>query len=198
MPTQQGDVIEASARMEFNGAEDVVNVFQYQLDSAPPVTEADTATDIINILEALYGLIVPIQTLLLTYRDIRLRNVTQGIVLGTFPWASLVSGAHPGDPVPPGVAALVNFSTSIARVSPRKYFGILTEASVDSDATWDIPTLVLLLGVGASLSLPAVGAFGTWSYGYLSPKSEAFETPVASTIPAFPAYQRRRKQGRGS
>jgi hypothetical protein len=198
MTTEQFDVIEAGARLELNGTDDVINVFQFQKQNITPLSDAETVTQILDILEQIYTIFLAAQSLLLLYRDVRVTNKTQSILLGTVAWPNLVDGENVTDLVPPGAAALINFNTVVSRVSPRKYFGGFTIDSLDNNGTWDDPLLTDLVEVVA-LMLDSFEVGGhTWQYGYLSPKSLGFEIPVGGTLSDVPAYQRRRKQGRGS
>lgn len=198
MTTQQFDVIEAAARMELNGVDDVINVYQFELSSATTPSDAVTVVSILAILEAIYEIIVAVQSTLLLYRDIRLTNITQQILLGTVAWPTLVDGEAVADLVPPGAAGLVNFNTVVSRVSPRKYYGGFTTGALDPNGTWDDATLTLLVNISASLLVPFSESGHLWTYGYYSPKTLNFEIPVGATLSDVPAYQRRRKQGRGS
>lgn len=198
MAVLQNQVLEASARMEFDGVEDQVNVYQYQLITPTPVDEADAVDDILTILEDFYTIWLAAQSILIAFRDIRIRNVSTDTILGTFGWPSLTAGTAADDALPPGNAGLINLNTDIARVSPRKYMGGLTVGSMESDSKLVAATVTKLAAMGAFLLADQIETYGTWVYGYLSPKTSAFEVPVGANITDITAYQRRRKQGRGS
>lgn len=198
MTVNQFDVIEAAARMELNGTDDVLNVFQFQKANSTPASDASVVADILQILEVIYNLILAAQSTLLLYRDVRITNVTQVTLLGTVAWPTLVAGTNVSDLVPPGAAGLINFNTIISRVSPRKYFGGFTTDALDFNGTWDDPLLTNLVSISALLLLRWALGTSTFDYGYLSPKTLSFELPVGATLTDVPAYQRRRKQGRGS
>lgn len=198
MTTQQFDVIEVGARMEFDGQDDVVNTFQYRLETATPVTPANTVTDIVAILEALYTLFLVAQSTLLVYRDIRVVNKTQAVLLGTYLWPTLIAGTNIADAVPPGCCGLVDFNTIVSRVKPKKYFGAFTVGNVDFNGTWDNAMLTILTNSAIFMLAPQVGVSGTWLYGYDSPKTLGWVAPVGAVTRDVPAYQRRRKPGRGS
>lgn len=198
MTLQEGEVIEAAARLEFDATEDVVNVYQMQLTSGGPVADADVLNDVVEYLEIAYTLILTLLSVLTTFRDIRVSNVTQQTVLGIVPWDTLSAGDATADALAPGVAGLVSFGTTIPRVSPRKYLGVFTEAHINASG---------LLGGGwntqaanyAAQMLGEVVVDGHgYTYGYLSPKTDNFEAAVTALFTNVPAYQRRRKQGRGS
>lgn len=198
MTTVQNDVIEAAARMEYDGTDDVINTYQYRLNTAASVSDGQTVTDIITILELLYTIIVGIQSTFLTYKDIRVTNKTQDLLLGTVAWPTLTVGTGIVDAIPPGVASLSNFNTQVPRVTLRKYYGGLDLDNLDQDGTFTAAMGTPIAAVNAFLlTLQSQGA-NDWKYGYLSPKTAGFVTPVGSSWTDIPAYQRRRKQGRGS
>lgn len=198
MATNQFDIFEVTARAEFNAAEDVTNVFQFQYLDAPSITEAVTVTDILNIIEQVYAILDAAMSVLLLFQDIRIANLTQVTLLGVHPWPTLTGGAEVNPPTAPGVALLTNFSTVVPRVGMRKFWGVFTDGNSDPDGTFS----AALQGAGASAAalmlLPMTGPVGNYQFGYLSPKTAAFEVPVGSVTSEVPAYQRRRRQGRGS
>lgn len=198
MTIQIGDVLEASARMEFDDVDDQVNVYQFVLGTPGPLSDEQGVEDILTLLEALYTLWLTTMTLLTVFRDIRVTNVTQSEVLGTFPWPTLTNGLAGADALPPGNCGLVNFNTAVARVTPRKYMGSMTAASIEPDGTLTAGVVANLADVGTFLLTVYVGAHGDWLYGYESPKAGTFVFPVSATVTDISAYQRRRKQGRGS
>lgn len=198
MTVQQNDIIEASARLEYSGNEDAVNVYQFQYEDAPPLEDGLVVDDVIEILEAIYFLMIAAISAATTFRDIRIRNVTQDLLMGTFGWPVLTTGENLDGELPYGVAAMISFPTDIPRVTMRKYFPKMTEGNLIANGTWDAPLQAMLAAVGASMLTPYVINLHTYQYGYLSPKTVAFEAPVAAVITDVPAYQRRRKPGRGS
>jgi len=198
MTTHQYDVIEAAARWEYNAVEDVVNVFQFQKTDAGDISDSNTIDDILDLVEAVYTLLLGIITTIQVARDIRISNVSQNYVLSTEPWPSITAGTGTGDPLPPGVAGLVNFRTTVAKVNPRKYFGALTEANNAATGLITVAGTTALSNAGALLLTSMLGTYASWEYGYLSPKTSNFEQVQSYSVTNVPAYQRRRKQGRGS
>lgn len=198
MTIQFRDVLEVSARSEFQGVEDIVNVYQFENQTSPSVPDEDGVDDLITFLETVYTIWRGFQTILVLFRDLRVRNVTQNVQLGVFPWPTLSAGASASNALPPGNAGLINFTTSVSRVTPRKYMGGITSASLESDGALESATVAGLVSISALLLAPIIEASSSWLYGYLSPKTASFEVPVSATITDISAYQRRRKQGRGS
>jgi len=197
MAVDVGDVFEVTARAEFRGVEDVDNVFQYQYTSGSNSTNAIAIDNLLTIMETVYAIVRTFQHVLTLYRDLRVRNVTKGEVYGTFGWPSIVSGSVSGGDTPPGVAALINLSTGIPRVVLKKYWGGLDNQALDTDGTLTGAMITSLAAISAVLLTPQTVGSNTYVYGYLSPKTGNFESPQGSVITDIPAYQRRRKQGRG-
>jgi hypothetical protein len=198
MAVNQGDIIQAVAAMEWDGVEDVLNIYQFQLQSPASVTEAGVISDLTDFLDSAYDVLKLFLTTLLTFKEIRLLNKTQDVILGTFPWPTLVAGTGATDTQAPGVCALINFTTTKPRVSPRKYLGVFTEGALGANGAFG-PSVVAALAIFAGLFIgDIVQPNGTYLYGYDSPKTLQFETPNGVSTGSVPAYQRRRKQGRGS
>jgi hypothetical protein len=198
MTTHQFDVIEIAARMEYNGTDDVVNVFQYELQSGADVTDAQTVVDVLTIIEVIYAFLTVLQSTLLLYRDLRVTNVTHSVLLGTTGWPTLTAGTHVGDAAPPGSASLLNFFTNISKVAPKKYFGGFVVDVLDFNGSWNVSMGVQAASILGYMLVPVAVGGNTWQYGYLSPKTLSFKVPVSGTWRDVVAYQRRRKPGRGS
>ena len=184
--------------MEFDATEDVVNVYQFRLASGGPMSDEEAVDDILEILEVIYTIIRAGLSILQLFEDVRIFNVTQSVLLGVHEWPTLTAGTAAGDPTPPGVAAVLNFSTIIPKVSLRKYFGVFTEGAVGTTGLWLAPDVANVADIGTELLAPLVATNGTWSYGYISPKILGWVSPNGATNNNIPGYQRRRKQGRGS
>lgn len=198
MTVDIGDVLEVAARMEFNGVEDQVNVYQFALGTPGPITDTEAVDDLIALMEAVYTIWKATMVAITAFRDLRVRNVTKDEVLGVFPWPTLTVGDSAADALPPGNAGLINFNTDVARVTPRKYMGSLNVNTVDNDGTLIALQVTKLVEVADLLLDVWVGVDGDWLYGYLSPKAGTFVFPNSATVSDITAYQRRRKQGRGS
>ena len=198
MTTNQYDVFEVSARTEFNSVEDVVNVYQFQYQDVGSQADALTIVDILTIIESVYSIINAAMSILQVYRDVRIANKTQGTILGTFGFLTLTAGSNASPPVAPGVCFLVSWNTPVPRVGMRKYYGVMTEANTDADGTWSSGLVAVGTTIGALLASPLGGPTGNYLFGYLSPKTGIFELPTGVLVTDIPAYQRRRRQGRGS
>jgi len=194
---EQFDILEVSARTELNGVDDIVNVYQFRSEGVLTLTDEEGIDDVIEFLEVIYAIWNVIQSALNLYRDIRVRNVTQDIVYGVFPWPNLVAGLSNTNPLPGGNAMLINFSTGMPRVTPRKYFGAMTLDEIDATGSLTAATIVEGADIATLLLEEYIATNGLWRYGYFSPKTSAFQIPTAGVVEDVVAYPRRRKAGRG-
>jgi len=104
-----------------------------------------------------------------------------------------------GEPYARGVAALINAKTLDPDVSGKKYFGGLTEASLD-DGQLQSAILTALAAAAADWGTQFVGSVSgaTFNPVVWSPtKTNAFVMTNDYIIPTEASYQRRRKRGVG-
>lgn len=198
MTIQNDDVIEASARMLFDGTNDQIGSYQFRLTDGGPITDENGVNDVRRILDDIYNLLDTIMSIVLVFEDIRVFNQTQQILLGVHDWPTLVAGTEVQHPIPPGACALLNLSTVVPNVILRKFFGGFTEDQNQLDGTWNTTLVDAVASVGTLLLAPFVELNGTWEYGYTSPKTLGWVAPNGASNNDIPAYQRRRKQGSGS
>lgn len=191
-----GEVFRCDLLGKFNDTDDVVNAFEFRLDSPGSVTDALVLDDIIEIMLALIAILDDAVSILVEWQRVRVQVRGGGRLLGEGVLG--VSGGATGDPLAPGVAGLVSMGTTIPRVTLRKYFGPFSEASIGSDGRFVSAIVTVLANAGNFLRGSHAQTSGNYTYGYFSPKTSAFETPNSTTATNIPAYQRRRRQGRGS
>jgi len=67
-----------------------------------------------------------------------------------------------------------------------------------NDGTWTSPQITAYTAYAALLMEPWSLGDHQYEYGYLSPKTMAFEVPDLAVVPTVPAYMRKRKPGRGA
>lgn len=101
--------------------------------------------------------------------------------------------------LPKAVAALINMGTTDPDVQGKKYLpGFAENSSIDG--LWSVGTLVNLLAFGVDWYTAFVGGTSAadWQPGVWSVVGSVFRDAVDSlSIPAIPAYQRRRKRNVG-
>lgn len=198
MTVSQDDVLEIVVEGDFQNSEQLLNIYQMQAFQASPITDDEALTDLVDFFRALYDAAKALWTAFVVFRRIRVTNLTTGLVTGEAAFSSPVIGTASGDPLPPGVAALVNFTTAVPNVQLRKFLPAPAESAGGTDGQWNSTTITALTVFGATMLIDYVGTFGGFRYGYLSPKTSSFVLPNGAIIPDEPAYQRRRKRGVGS
>jgi hypothetical protein len=138
------------------------------------------------------------QTVQTIYRDITARNVTQETILGTSGWPTVATGEYDTGNPPPGVAAMISFPSPYPRVGGRKYWGGLDQASFEGDGTLVAGTVAAEDEIADLMCGGFVKDHGVYSYGVTRSIDDAFVILYNWVITDIPAYQRRRRQGRGS
>jgi len=197
MTVADGDIVRITANMDHTLEGDVQNVYH-------SILLGGNATDLQYMqvaavrLEACYAYLQPYMPDTLLFEDVRGFNITQDKPLPTVDWPTLAAGTvDVADPLPSVMSVLCFQRTGMSRVIGKKYYGPFTEAD-QSDAVW---TSGLLAAVALGFNLLTVGATagtGTLSFGVFSPTLSLFQFFQEFVIPNVPAYQRRRRRGRGS
>ena len=198
MAVTQNDILEAGARLETQDGDDVINVFQFRYEGVPQLSDTQGINDVIEFLEAIYAIVRVVIPILSVFRDITVRNTTTSINHGVFPWATLVNGAAASNDLPPAVSSMISFPTGISRVTLRKYFGNVSTNQIAQPGTWSVTHQAQMVSAAAIMVVPFVATNGTWAYGHNSPKIPGWIAPAVALVTSIPAYQRRRRQGRGS
>jgi hypothetical protein len=192
-----GDILRISAHMQLASAGAVDNVFTCRWNGLFSAADADVMIHIGNYMEEIYSEFSSIQVTSLTYETISAYNVTQDRPMPIIAWPSLVAGSSVGDPQPSGVAAFAFLRTGLPRTLARKFFGGLSDgAFVAGDIE---PSVAVLFLAGLAVMLVpnlSLADNGTLTFGVVD-KNGVFREVVDATIDTVPAYQRRRRRGRG-
>lgn len=195
---ENNDVVSLSARMEYDAAHSIVNAWHFILDNGGPLQFSQITLAIQNYLDTIYGNLTDYISDLQLPVSIGVRNETQGTVFGSMSWGSWAGGVNAQDPLPLGVCCLAWARTYVPRVQLRKYFGVFTEQH-------------LATGVWASALRTACDDALVYHIAQQTPDTGITITGVAYnrtllsvtygqsvTTTGEPAYQRRRRRGRGS
>lgn len=200
MAVEVGDIIRVAARCEFNGQDDVVNVYHFEVFEVPTAGNInDLLEDVSEHMSTAYAVIDGYQSNLLSSVDITVFNVTQDAPYGTVGWTNDYDGGTvSGEAMPPQDALLILWRTNIKRRVGRTYIGALCEAH-QSAGVWngtilgDMQTFALSISSGTGLANGSSLRLVVYS------RSEG-EGTVPSVYSARPlvAIMGRRKRGRGS
>jgi hypothetical protein len=182
---------------DFREASALVNSYQFRTAFGSPQAEEDVIDDLVDLVVALYTILKGLSAVVTTWRRIRVTNLTTGEVYGETSIGSPITGTASGDTSPAGVCALLFGRTAQPRVQPRKYYGVIAESMIDNNGTFGSAARTILTNAAAFLAAQYTGTYGGYDYGYLSPKTGTFLVPTVMSFSEEPAYQRRRKQGRG-
>lgn len=196
MAVEINDVVRVTAVMDHSLEGAVMNVWHAK-QYAGTASEAQFATAAATRLDTMYGYIDNYMPDTLTFEEIRFFNVTQGTPMPTVSWPTLVDGdVDVGHPLPSVMSCLMFTRTSQSRVILRKFFGPFTEEN-QQDAEWTS-------GITNAVATGMILWFSTWTSGLgtgqggiWSPTDLAFYEATTTVVRSVPAYQRRRRRGRG-
>ena len=198
MSVEQDDILEVAVTFANDVSGDQMNRFQLRKEDVGSASEADVLDDIADILETIYTIIVSMISLRNVLQDVRVYNVTQDVLVGNTDAGTFIGGTGANPPSAQGVAFQTYFPTDVPRVVLSKYWPSVVQASITGEGLVSAARIANLTTICNLMVADFVEANGTYRYGYLSPKTLSFVVPEEFVVPAIPAYQRRRKPGRGS
>jgi len=198
MAAQDTDVIETTVIHDNSITGIQVNRYQWKLSTGVPVDDATLLDDVAFIIESLYDLIKTIIAIRNVFREVRVTNVTQNLLVGSTTAGAYLGGVSTGNDAPQGVSAFVYCTTNVPRVILSKYLPSPTVSDVNTDGGVIPGEYPEMVAYAAALLVPYVFNGTSYTYGYLSPKVLSFVIPQVSTPSFVYAYQRRRKKGRGA
>lgn len=199
MATVPGNIIRVAARQLLNANDEVVNVHHFTVEANPAATDQAVLDEVGAKLATAWASIDGQITVAQEPNIIDVYNVSQDYPLGQAAWGSAYSGGTgSGDGMPFGVCALVIWSTATKRVQGKTYLGSLTESAVTAAAingttVTNIAAYVTDLMDPSPLVDSCSIQLGIWSRG-----AGEMHPIIARRISTNPAYQRRRRAGRGS
>lgn len=191
------DKITVTAHLQTGVGNTINNVFTFRYEGIG--TQADEASmqDLALKLEDFYSALNSHIVDNVAYVDISGFNVTQDRPMPTVNWPTLTAGGSTSDPLPDGVSGLMLLRTGIKRVLGRKFIGGLAEGD-NTAGVWESTLVAALAAAGAEL----IGSFlggqtgALWLPGVID-KLGAFWSFIETFASNNPAYQRRRRPGRG-
>ena len=192
------DILSVDVKGDFNGTEEIVASYQLQLDDVGGLADTLVLEDIEEWVEALYAIVRSLLSILTVIRSFRVQNLTQDILLGEVTLATPIAGLLTGHATAPGVAILATFPTRYPRVVGAKYWGPTADEALDSVGKVDATRITVCNSAIALLTATYSATNGDYDYGYNSPKVMDFVPFTEGQSHTEPAYQRRRRRGRGS
>lgn len=179
-------------------AGEMQNVYYFRFQGVVPAGDLLVMADLADFLDNAYSILNASVSSDYTYTEIRGFNVTQNTPMPTVAWPSLTAGGGGASSIPAAVSLLIIFRTGISRVFGRKYIGGMHEGNVDGDGFW----VSGLVTVGTTFAAEFLSTFiGTTTLATYLPgiitTTNTFLGFIASVVTGNPAYQRRRRKGRG-
>lgn len=196
--TVDNDVLAMTVIHDNDEAGEQINRYQFKKTAGGPVDDAELLDTIAVIVQTLYTLVLAAIHVRNVLREVGVFNVTQNRIVGTTDGGTYIGGSGIDPGLPQGVAGYVYFKTNVPKVILSKYLPSSTTNKVTGTGIWIAAQTVLYTSFATSLMLPFVFGAHEYVYGYLSPKTLAFEVPDLAVVPRAPAYMRKRKPGRGS
>lgn len=193
-----GDILRLGAGLSFQGIYDVVNVYHILADLDVGIDWAAATTYIQTYLDDLYDNIKVTLSDTIGTNVISVSNVTQLTTLGSIAWSPGWAGSEAGECTAPGVCCFTWARTYKPRVQIRKYFGVFGEANV-VDGVWTAAVQNACIALmDEHRDAQVVSGPKTFQGVAYNRALQTYERGVSSDASAEPAYQRRRKRGRGS
>lgn len=192
------DILRVGAGLNFQGIYDVVNVFHILAELDVGKTWAEVTVYLESYMNNIYSTLkTPLSDTIGT-NVLSVANVTQDTTIGAIAWNPTWAGAESGECTAPGVCCFSWGRTYKPRVQIRKYWGVFGEVNV-VDGVW---TSTVQTACTAAMeehidrNLMTTGVYFT-GVAY-NRTLETYQAAVSADSSAEPAYQRRRKRGRGS
>lgn len=197
MAIAPNDVVRIDVIGDFGGTEDVVNSYHWQHTSASSISDDDFLLDWIALFRALYDAFKALFTASVIFRKIRAQNLTTGLLVGEKDFSTVVTGVAGGTQVSQN-AGLISLKTNVSRVVMRKYVPVAS-GQYDANSRLVAGAVTLLQTFGSALLVTQTGVSGhTYRFGFLSPKTASFVTPLTRSVATTVVTQRRRRPGVGS
>lgn len=193
-----GDILRLGAGLSFQGVYDIVNVWHVIVGLVTGKTWAESELPIQNYVDELYDFIKATLNDDMGTNVISVANVTQATTIGAIAYNPTWAGTEGGEPTAPGNCCFTWGRTYAPRVQIRKYFGVFGEAGMaagvwnagvqdacEDSMDWHIAERIPSAG-WTMQGIAYNRALGTHEFAH------------SVGVAAEPAYQRRRKRGRGS
>lgn len=192
-----GDTLRVTAVQSFGVAASAMNVYSFRCLGTGPWDDADVMEVVEVHLSSIYNHTNAFTVSLINPVEIRAFNDTQNAPIATVPWTTWAGGTAAQEPLPYGVAILVLFRTSVPRVLGRKFLPGCGEGNC-SGAAFDATVLAGATAYAGNLmtDYTDVGLGLTLQYR-IKDKFGGEHIPSEAVVSLNPAYQRRRRAGRG-
>jgi hypothetical protein len=193
-----GDILRIVASMVLDIGVTVQNVYHVQITGPSNPGDAVVVEDMGEYLEDIYTELLDELPASMTFDEYSVQNITADISLGTTAWPSLTVGNNVSDTLPTGDAGLLLARTSKPGHHGSKYFGPLSEASVDGGQCNGVCLGRLFSAGGKAYDSPWESTNDIeYEPGILDSELGILRPVVSLEAQPDIAYQRRRRPGRG-
>lgn len=191
------DIIRVVAQLNMGVGITVQNVYHLQIRSAGGAADSVVLDDMGEYLEGIYTEIVDRIPDDVIFDEYSAQNVTADVDFGTASWPTLTDGNNGGEPYAPGVAGLLRVRTTTPGREGRKFWGPFTEGDATS-GLWTTTTLNNLIDAGHAAYDPFNALSGVDYQPVIYDRNlDVARDPIEIVASNNPAYQRRRRLGRG-
>ena len=192
-----GDIIRVVAQLTMGVGVTIQNVYHLQVRSSGGAADGVILDDMGEYLEGIYTEILDRMPDDVIFDEYTAQNITVDVDFGAASWPSLVDGNNGGEPYAPGVAGLLRVRTGTPGREGRKFWGPFTEGDATS-GLWTTTTLNNLLAAGHAAYDPFNALSGVDYQPVIYDRElDVPRDPVEIVATNNPAYQRRRRLGRG-
>lgn len=194
-----GDIIRLSCVFTDSVGGQQVNVFHLQINTVGSGGPTGFMEDVQDWVNGLYTQIQGEISNNVTGTRLEFVNITTPAVYGPVMFSPSFTGGASTTPLPTGVTMLVIGRTGVSRVIARKYLPKMAEAAYDGVHWTSGAQADGLDFANGAWSGSGVGSNG-WAFtsGVYQASGGAFYEVEDVAVEPIPAYQRRRKEGRGS
>jgi len=194
------DILRIAVRHTFRDIDDMVNVYHVRLETVPtPNTNAALLADVSEYIREAYAEVQAHLQNDLDPVDITVFNVSNDAPVGVTSFGgTYAGGTGSGEVLPLATCALALLSTGVKRVQGRIYLSGMGEGEL-ADSLWDLTFVAAYEAMVDRLLLQSPFTnLSAFAYGVYSRSSGLLRDVTATRIQRIPAFQRRRKPGRGS
>lgn len=201
MAITEDDIIRVACRQEWDGREDVVNVFHYMAgEILGGATDAQLMVDIGKIVSKQFDEVKSYISGDCGTVDISFYNVTDDSPVGVTDWPGPYSGGTSGgETLPPQITAMLLLPTAVKRRMGRVYLPPMSEAS-QAGGRWVAGVQTAASAFMSTMLTAQEGDESGTFFRYIvwSRAQGEGSFPTYGRLAAIAATQRRRKSGRGS
>jgi hypothetical protein len=184
--------------MNIDQTHEITNVWHMLVTEGGGGTFEDSVADIQEYIDLLYDDLDTQFTNNQFADHLEVQNMTSEEVFGSIDWGTFTQGGNADQHTALGVCVFAWGRTRKPRVQIRKYFGVFTEGEA-IDGVWQSSVLGAVNGSMAVHIDAQVLTGGLGLRGVAYNRDTGIHTFATSHVSSSePAYQRRRKRGRGS